>query len=113
MSRLTSEFFAAALIRQAGIMGAFAMLRRRGGAEAGAIFVIVDHLDGRNALFGPAPQAEYGEALDRAFTRMHREETVERATIEARLEKEMRFDPDCWIIEIEDRQGRSFLERVV
>lgn len=113
MSRLTSDFFVSALIRQAGIQGAFAGLRKRGAPEAGAIFVIIDWIDGRYQLFGPAPQADYGEALDRAFTRMHREEHVAREAIEARLEKEQRFDADCWIVEIEDRQGRNFLSRIV
>jgi hypothetical protein len=111
--RLTSDFFVSALIRQAGIAGAFAGLRRRGGAEAGAIFVIADRLDGSYQLFGPAPQSGYGENLERAFTLLHKTETVDRETIEARLDKEIRFDSDCWIVEIEDRQGRHFLTRVV
>jgi len=35
------------------------------------------------------------------------------ADIEARLTKEIRFDPDLWIIEVEDRAGRNFLDNVV
>jgi hypothetical protein len=27
--------------------------------------------------------------------------------------KEIRFDPDLWIVEVEDRSGRSFLDNVV
>ena len=33
--------------------------------------------------------------------------------IEARLVKEIRFDPDLWIVEVEDRSGRSFLDNVI
>jgi hypothetical protein len=33
--------------------------------------------------------------------------------VEARLAREMRFDPDVWIIEVEDRAGRHFLDQVV
>ncbi len=35
------------------------------------------------------------------------------ADIEARLVKEIRFDPDVWIVEVEDRAGRSFIDGVV
>jgi hypothetical protein len=32
------------------------------------------------------------------------------ADVEARLTREIRFDPDVWIVEIEDRLGRNFLD---
>ncbi len=69
-------------------------------------------LDGRAALFGPAPQTELAESVergvDRVFTRVHREEWVEPLEAERRLKREIDFDPDLWIVEIEDRQGRAF-----
>jgi hypothetical protein len=27
--------------------------------------------------------------------------------------RELRFDPDAWIVEVEDRAGRHFLDRIV
>jgi hypothetical protein len=30
--------------------------------------------------------------------------------IEERMRREARFDPDFWLIEVEDRQGRHFLD---
>ena len=111
--RITSDFFVSALIRQAGISGAFAALRRRGGAEAGAIFVVIDDLAGRLSLYGPAPQTAYGEGeSERAFTRLHKDDHTTREMIEAKIAREIGFDPDCWVVEIEDRQGRHFLNRV-
>jgi len=111
--RLTSDFFVSALIRQAGISGAFAALRKRGMAEAGAIFVITDDLGGALALYGPAPQTDYAAGdTERAFTTLLSGENATREAIEARLTREMRFDADCWIVEIEDRQGRHFLNRL-
>lgn len=87
------------------------MLRRRGAAEAGAIFVKIDRLDGTAALYGPAPQTETAaRGVDRLWTRMHRDEWIPTPDVEERLTKEMRFDPDLWIIEVEDRQGRVFLD---
>lgn len=112
--RLKSDFIVSATIRRAELGGAFAALRKRGGAEAGAIFVVVDRLDGTCQLFGPAPQAHYAaEDGARAFTRMHVVETVTREAIESRLEKEIRFDPDLWILEIEARDGQAFLDNIV
>lgn len=107
--RLRADIFAAALIRRAQSVGAFATLRRRGAAEAGAIFVVVDRLDGRLALFGPAPQSEIADDGMRRFERLHKEEWVDSPAVEQRLRREIDFDSDLWIVEIEDRQGRDFL----
>jgi hypothetical protein len=112
--RLSSEFFVSATIRRAELGGAFAALRRRGGAQSGSIFVVVDRLDGTATLYGPAPQALYeGGDSERAFSRLHLPEALSREQVESRLEKEMRFDPDIWILEIESRDGQSFLDRVL
>ena len=112
--RLTSEFFVSAYIRRCGVEGAFAALRRRGGAEAGAIFILIDRLDGTGTLYGPASQSSYEDRpSDRAFTRLHKAEVLPREEFEARLDKEIRFDPDCWIVEVEERTGRHFLETVI
>jgi hypothetical protein len=65
-------------------------------------------------LFGPAPQSTFDGAhpIDRAFSRCLREQPVAEAKIEERLVREIRFDPDAWIVEIEDRTGRHFLDLV-
>ena len=80
-------------------------------AEAGAIFVRIDKLDGETAVFGPAPQTELAErGIDRVWRRIHREDWIDPASAEERLRKEIAFDPDLWIIEVEDRRGRNFLD---
>jgi len=112
--RLRADIFVAALIRRVATEGAFAVLRRRGAAEAGAIFVKVDRLDGRTAVLGPAPQTQLAESVergvDRVFARTHRDEWVEPQEAERRLKRELDFDPDLWIVEIEDREGRAFVD---
>jgi hypothetical protein len=112
--RLRSDIFVAALIRRAEVAGASAMLRRRGAAEAGAIFVKIDRLDGRAALLGPAPQSEeLPEGVDRLFARLHKEEWATPLEAEERARKEIAFDPDLWLVEIEDREGRAFVDLAV
>lgn len=112
--RLTSDFFASAYLRRCNAAHAFAALRRRGAGESGVIFILLDRLDGTGTLYGPAAQADYsaGES-ERAFSRLHAEEALPLAQIESRLEKEIRFDPDCWIIEVESPKGQHFLDRVL
>ena len=110
--RLRSDFWVSAHIRRCAVEGAAAYLRRRGAAEAGAIIVKIDRLDGQAALFGLAPQTEAGRGLDRHFLRLHKDEWIDPADAEARLTREIGFDPDLWIVEIEDRAGRTFLDLV-
>jgi hypothetical protein len=86
-----------------------AVLRRRGASEAGAIFVKVDRLDGTASLYGPAPQSLVDEGGEgRLFTALL--EILPPYEIEDRMTREGRFDPDFWLLEIEDREGRHFLD---
>lgn len=113
--RLKSAIWVAAYIRRCQTEGVFAALRRRGAEEAGAIFVKLNRLDGTAELFGPAPQSAFDDArpADRLFSRCLAEQPVPEARIEERLVREVRFDPDAWIVEIEDPAGRHFLDRIV
>ena len=109
--RLRSDIWVSAYLRRCAVEGVTAVLRRRGAAEAGAIFVKLDRLDGSATLYGPAPATEeMPPGVDRLFIRLHASLTVPPADVEARLVKERSFDPDIWIVEIENRDGRSFLE---
>jgi hypothetical protein len=109
--RLRSDIFVSALIRRVGSEGSVAVLRRRGAAEAGAIFIKLDLLDGRAAIYGPAPQSEdLPPGVDRLFERVHKEEWIDPASAEARLRREISFDADLWIGEIAERAGRVFVE---
>ena len=108
--RVTSGLWVAAYVRRCHREGAFAVVVRRGADEAGAITVTVDRLDGTSELYLPAPQSVFdvGQPEARLFLRV-----LERASgddIAARLAAERKFDPDIWIVTVEDREGRSFLE---
>ena len=111
--RLRSELWVAAYLRRCAVEGAPAVLRRRGAPEAGAIFVRIDRLDGRSALYGPAPQslsADDGRGVERMFMRLHDPEWIDDPDAEKRLGRELSFDPDLWVVEVEDRDGRPRLD---
>lgn len=110
--RLRADFWVSAYLRRCDVEGVTAVLRRRGAAEAGAVYVKLDCLDGRACLFGPAPQTEIDADTDRRFIRLHRDAWIAPLDVEARLKREIGFDADIWIVEVEDRDGRTFLDLV-
>jgi hypothetical protein len=111
--RLKSAIWVAAYLRRCQVEGAFGVLRQRGAEEAGAIFIKVSRLDGTADLFGPAPQAMFGEAhpTDRMFAPALKQQPAAEAEVEAYLARQQRYDPDIWIVEVEDRAGRNFLDQ--
>ena len=108
--RLKSSIWVAAYLRRCQNAGIFGAVRRRGAEEAGAVFVKVASLDGNAMLYMPAPQTVYDDSrpVERIFMPTSPQPLPEQS-VEERLAKEIRFDPDAWIIETEDREGRAFL----
>ena len=113
--RLKTVLWVAAYLRRCQVEGVAAVVRRRGAEDAGAIFIRIDRLDGTSDLFGPAPQSELDSSrdTDRAFSQSLKERSAPDVAVEAYLAREMKFDPDVWIVEVEDRAGRNFLNLVV
>jgi hypothetical protein len=106
--RLKSEIWVKAYIRRCHAAGAFAAVVARGDADAGVILVKVAHLDGTADLFAPAPAGYASDDGERRWVEVaHR---IPERDADARIATERRLDSDTWIIEVEDRQGRNFLE---
>ena len=108
--RLTSGFWVGAYVRRCHVAGAYAVVARRGAEEAGAIFLRIDKLDGRIDLYGPLPQilVDAEGTADRQFERLIADGDGE--SVGARLDRELRFDPDLWIVDVEDRTGTAHLD---
>jgi hypothetical protein len=99
--RLRSEFYVSVLVRRVFSLGGFAAVERKGAEQAGAIFIRQRFRDGLESLFAPAPQNFFGpeDDGDRKFeTRLVR---VEADSVHETLAKELRFDPDLWLVELE------------
>lgn len=102
--RVTADFWVAALMRRVFSAGGFAAIISRGASEAGAIYLLTRSRTGEVRLYRPAPQTSYSTARpeERLFT-LAADLTSDE--VEARLEKERRFDPDIWIVELELASG--------
>lgn len=110
MDEFKTDFWASALIRRATIAGAFAGVVKKGDTDAGAVLVKVATLDGKARLYGPARNGE-GERiwLDLSAGSLGDAE----ADVDEYVRKRRAGDPDLWVIEIEDREGRHFLQEPV
>ncbi len=110
MAELKTDFWASALIRRAEIAGAFAAVVRKGDADAGAVLVKVATLDGRARLYAPARDGAGDRVwLDLSAGPLGEDERA----VDAHIAKRAETDPDLWVVEIEDKQGRHFLEEHV
>jgi hypothetical protein len=106
--RLKSAIWVSAFLRRCMVQGIFGAVVRKGAEEAGAVYVIVNHLDGTCHLFGPAPGASHDDEGERLWV----EEVsppAGPADATALLERRTRVDPDIWVVEVEDRGGTAGL----
>ena len=107
--RLKSGIFVRALIRRAEVAGAQAYVVRKGSEEAGAVFLKVSRLDGTCVVLS---QARAGEEGDLVWTRPLGD-AADDARAAQYFERQVKFDPDLWIVEIEDKAGRAFVDEKV
>ncbi|MGH6780243.1 MAG: DUF1491 family protein [Bradyrhizobium sp.] len=109
--RLKTSIWVAAYLRRCQSEGVFGAVRRRGAEEAGTVFVKVATLDGHAMLYVPAPQTVYDDSrpIERFFVPISKQPQAE-AAVDEHLTREVRFDPDAWIVETEDKAGRHFLD---
>ena len=108
--RLRTDIWVSALVRRAENAGALVTIAKKGALESGTVFLIIDDGEGASDLYGPAPQSvfETDRPSDRIFIRLAA--TAALADLEERLSSERQFDPDLWIVEIQDKQRRAFVD---
>lgn len=99
--RLKTEFVVSALVRRIFADGGFAAVERKGEEQAGAIFVTQRFRDGTVSLFAPAPQTAFDDGEERGRKFEQRRERAEEDSVRETLSREIRFDPDLWVVEVE------------
>ncbi len=105
---LSTDVWVGALIRRAQLDGAFATVARKGDARAGAVLVkLYNPLTRETRLYAQALRGE-GETVW-----MQPIASTAESDLDAYVRRQVGYDPDLWVVEIEDRQGRHFLTETV
>lgn len=107
--RVKAEIWIQAYLRLCNVNGAPAVVTRRGQRDGGSIYIKICTLDGRVKLYGPAPAGIEESGEGRVWSPCLEQEHVDEAAADNYLQRLSRFDPDIWILEVEDRDGRHFL----
>jgi len=102
-SRLTAEFWIGAYLARLRLAGIPAFVTARGDATAGAVVVKINTLDGQARAFARSTDATGA----RVWTEIAAGPEPE---VDAALSRQRRYDPDLWIVEVEDRAGRTLLD---
>ncbi len=108
-ARVTSQLWVQAYLRRVEIAGGAAFLVRRGFETAGDIVIKISLLDGRARLLRAASDPEGGRRWINALGA----EPAPEAEAEVLIARALERDPDLWVIEVEDRQDRHFLDEPV
>ncbi len=103
-----SDVWVYALIRRVELGGAFATIARKGDARGGAVLVkTLDRRGGQARLYAQALRADGEQVWMRPVG------SSDEAHIDAFIERAARIDPDLWVVEVEDADGRRFLTEPV
>lgn len=104
MSRLTAEFWVSAYLTRLRLADIPVFVVQRGDATAGAVLIKMNTLDGAACCYQRSFDLMSGE---RVWVVLSEGAEVE---VDAALVRQRGFDPDCWVIEVEDRAGRHLLD---
>jgi hypothetical protein len=107
--RIKSELWVQAYLRRCQGQGIAAVVVRRGDESAGTIYVSVNRLDRTVMLYGPAPAGLEGGDTERRWVRCFAAGVITEEEAASYFARQVKFDSDIWIVEIEDRAGRHFL----
>ncbi|QDZ09612.1 DUF1491 family protein [Devosia ginsengisoli] len=101
MRALRSDLWCGVFVRRHNDLGNMCVVSRRGDPIAGQVFIEVDHLDGTRSLFTPAPMASRQDDASLVFQR--RFNRVEPPRVTERIDQEVNFDPDLWVLSLDLR----------
>lgn len=104
MARLTSEFWVQAYLARLRLMNIPAFVVAHGDDTGGAVLVKLNTLDGRAVLYQRTFDLMSGRRVWAELA-----SGAEREVDEAVM-RQRGFDPDLWVIEVEDRAGRHLLD---
>ncbi len=105
MIRLTADIWVSAYLTRLRLVNIPAFVVKRGDSTAGAVLVKLNTLDGRACCYQRSFDLLSGDRKWVVLT-----QGAEPA-VDASVTKQRSFDPDLWVIEVEDRLGRHLLDQ--
>ena len=105
MSRLTSRFWVDAYLARLRMFDIPAFVVAHGDDTGGAVLVKLSTLDGQAALYQRSFDLMTGE---RNWVELS---AGADADVDASITRQRGFDPDLWVVEVEDRAGRHLLDQ--
>lgn len=104
MARLTAEFWVSAYLARLRLADIPAFVVARGDATAGAVLVKCNTLDGQAVAYQRRSDPMTGAAVWMELAQGAEPE------VDGAIARQRGFDPDLWVIEVEDRAGRHMLD---
>ncbi len=104
--RLSTELWVQAHLRRCNAEGLFAAVLRKGDQWGGAVIVKLNLLDG---TFKVLTQTR-GMDGSVAWLAAQQGALLAEGEASAYIERQVKRDPDLWVVEIEDKQGRNPFE---
>ena len=107
--RLPARLEATALMRQVESAGGFATIAKRGDPDSGALILLVAQRGQAVALI----ERRMGADFDYRWTISARPDRAEPEKFLESMEKITRFDPDCWLIELDIADAERFIAETI
>ncbi|MDX2482810.1 MAG: DUF1491 family protein [Pseudodonghicola sp.] len=101
---LVSSFWVQAYLTRLRLREIPAFVTAHGDDTAGAVLIKLNTLDGQARLFQRGFDLTSG---DRRWVELSQGAEAE---VDAAIARQRGFDPDIWVIEVEDRKGRHLLD---
>ncbi len=104
MTRLTADFWVHAYLARLRFQEVPAFVVAHGDDTAGAVLVKLNTLDGQAVAFQRSFDLMSGA---RKWVELS---SGAEGDVDEAIQRQRSFDPDLWVIEVEDRQGRHLLD---
>jgi len=104
VARVATGLWVSAYLTRLSLEGIHAHVARKGEASAGAVAVKVAFMDGSASFYMRSHGADGGVGWRANIERAPEDE------VDAALQRQRSYDPDLWVIEVEDPRGRHLLD---